>query len=880
MQINLRKTLETTTKIGIQYFKGIGCLLFLFPCFVYGQSTLNTKINLQLKDATLTTALEQIQQQSNINIAFSSTIVKGKKGITLNQKNQSLRQILNTLLKGTDLSYKADAHQIIIFKKKYYDLSGYVRDAETNELLTAVAIFCKALGVGTYTNEYGFFNLRLPKGQHIIQTQYIGVEPLAQKISLQGAKRLNIQLKATTTFEPVLVSQSHRSKDLANAPLGQNDILELSQQTPHIGGDPDLLHILRLQSGVTSSAGGIGGLYVRGGNTGHNLILLDGVPVYNWMHLLGINSIFNPDAVRGVQFHTSGFSARYGGRLSSVIDIQSKTGNSEEWAGMVGINQRSVQAQVSGPIFGNKTTLWIGGRQSIFAPYVKQILKNGFFKSGSFQDNSYVSPNYQDQNLKIKHTFNDKDRLFFSVYRGYDNIQNFEVETSRFGPVGYEVDYGNTTFSLRWNHLYNDKLFSNVTLSRSTFYNQYGELYSDEEGNTRSDIDFFYGGIQSHNEEGSLKADLDLFLKNHHIRFGGGASYYHSMPYFGAYIEDVPAVLNFRDPTIDSFLNLIQRPILDALEFYLYAEDQITLSKNTDLTLGLRATNFSPLYEAVNYFYVEPRLLLTTRWKKNWKTALSITKMTQALHQITAADVGGLPQDFWLPSTKQYRPSTAWQFTLDAQKDIQSWRLKGAAFYKKMNHLLMVPDNLNNFVFGTNLIGALLSGEGESAGLELSAFYKHLKFDFFGAYTLSRHQRQFDALNNGQPFPFQFDSRHYLQLLFHYNLRPNWTLGLRGHLSSPKPRLISSFDVIKSGFNPIQLSKNRNSINGPLEHRIDLSLNYTFKTNKLQHHFHVDLYNVYNQTNPVFFFIENDWNSMSSGLTLPFMFSVYYNLRF
>jgi hypothetical protein len=839
---------------------------------------LKTTINLELRNDDLITAFYKIQEQTNVPFAYVNNIIPKKK-YTLHHQEIRLDQLLKELLDENDLKYKVADGQIIIQKIKYFEIFGTIRDKVTNEALTAATVYVKNSNIGITTNDYGYYSLKLREGFYQLMFSYLGLKTSQSKLSLSQRTRLDMQLESSDfELQEIIVEKPLQSEELANAPLNQETMMRLSETTPQVGGEPDLLHIVRAQAGVQSSAGGMGGLYVRGGNTGHNLVLLDGVPVYNWLHLLGINSIFNPNTVRGVQFHTSGFSARYGGRLSSVIDVQSKEGNPTDFSGMFGINQRSAHAHFSGKLGKNeKGAFWIGGRHSLVAPYVRDVIGNAFFPG----DETEILPKYHDFNLKLNRQIGLNDRIYLSYYQGKDEIAGFKSYETENGEEEEEniLKYGNNISSFRWNHIYGKHLFSNLTINSSRFSNRFAYLYSIEETNKE---EFIYSEVASNNNENSIKLDFDWIGKKHRLKFGVAAHVYSFQPFFAIYDDESNEIPDFDSLAISLFeaeIESFDNPSIVALHSATYLEDEIHLTDKWNVRLGLRFTSFWS--ESSEDYHFEPRILVTNKLSDDvWLTG-SVSKMVQYLHLISNTDIG-LPRDLWLPTDEFYEPAVAWHYNIDVQKRMEHWNFKAAAFYKKMDNLVLLPDSLTPVDFGREVTNQLKIGNAITYGGEFSASFNYPKWNGFAAYTLSWADRYFEDVNNNEPFPFQFDSRSYFQVLANYKINDNWSAGFRGHLSTPRPELVSlTGNTLENGLQLVNLNPNlsKNEARGTYEHRTDFNINYLRKTEKLEHRLSFELYNIYNRQNPVFSYSSNN-KDLTKGLFLPFMFSAYYSLKF
>lgn len=853
-------------------------------------SILKTTIQVKLENDDLASAIEKIEAASTITFAYASDILPKDKNYTFNAPAITLKNLLKYLLKDTGLVYEVFDGQIILKRQQYFEVYGIIRDEKTKEALTAATVYIENKNIGVTTNNYGYYSLKLREGAHNLVFSYLGMISKKKAVNLYHRQRIDITLEPEEIkLQEVIVKKPIQSEDLANAPLNQQSMFELSNSTPQVGGEPDLLHVVRAQAGVHSSAGGIGGLYVRGGNTGHNLVLLDGVPVYNWMHLLGINSIFNPSAVRGVQFYTSGFSARYGGRLSSVIDIQSKDGNPEKISGMAGINPRSFHGHISGPLLNENGTFWIGGRRSFITPYVKNVLIDAFYR----EENAFLNPKYYDINIKASQRFGLNDRVYFSFYKGNDEIfgENlFDLEDDHLEVAENNLSYGNQIYSLRWNHIYGKHMFSNLTINSSEFFNDFSHLnfIEDEQG---EQFDFIFSNINSSNAEQSVKLDFDWINQKHHIKFGGSVHNHLFDPFF-TIIDDesefIPEFDTLNIQTLTDSLRSFGVPEITTFQTAFYVEDEIHLTDNINARLGLRFSSFNG--PDSDYRHLEPRFLLSVKPADDWLVSGSFSKMVQYLHLISNSDIG-LPRDLWLPTDDFYEPSVAWHYNLNIQHKVnEHWQLKSSTFYKTMDDLVLPPDSLAPVDYGIDASGQLLIGNAESWGSEFSAFGEYNKLKTFVAYTLSWATREFEQINENTPFPFQFDSRHYLQLLLTYKFNDDFQIGFRGHYSSPRPQLVAiDNNSLENGlsFQDINNPGERNQLRGDHEHRIDFNVSYYFesqiKNRPIRHRLNLELYNVYNRDNPVFNYSPSEPDGefdFDFGMNMPLMVTLYFSSEF
>lgn len=852
-------------------------LFCLFGFFLIAQNSFSQTIKLNLQNEAITTAFKQIENQTNYKIAYNNDILPTDKTYTLEESALTLDQAFNLLLSESDLKYEIVGKQILIVKKVFFEVFGIVQDATYNEALTAATVYVKGTNYGVTTNDYGYYSLRLLEGNHTIIVNYLGMKPQQFQIQLSERKRLNVALEPTQFgLTEIVVSESLQSEDVTNSPLNQQVILDLARKSPRVGGEPDLLHILRAKAGVQSSAGDVGGLYVRGGDTGHNLILLDGVPVYNAMHLIGMNSIFSPDAVRSVQFYTSGFSARYGGRLASVMDIQTKEGNPEKFSGVFGVNPRSVHGQFSGKLFSPKSSFWVSGRRSFIAPYVRNILKETFYPIGE----STIDIKYYDFNFKINGQVGKNNRLYLSYYKGNDEIKGATIiplNDSTNNLIESTLNFGNTIYSLRWNHIYGKHLFSNVTANISSFSNV-SRNKSTLETNTfiQDSLNFLLSEILSNNQDLSVKADFDWVKNKHQIKFGAAFHLYTFIPIFGLYDEssDLP-------DDLDSLFNESPKSLKLRIHSAFYLEDEFNINDKLGLRLGLRYSTFWGITTPI-YRNLEPRLALAAQLNENTGINLSFSKMVQYLHLASNADIG-LPRDLWLPSDSLYKPAIALHYNFDLQHKFNNkWRLKSSVYYKSMKNLITLPDTITAVAYGQQVTNQLLIGEGDGYGLETGVYFKNEHWTGFGSYSLSWANRLYQNLNEDKKFPFQFDARHYLQFILSYQFNEYWQTGLRLHWSSARPYLLSDVSSLENGLSVIDVNTpgQRNSERAFSEDRIDFNILYSKKLNKVTHTFNFEIYNSLQSLNPSFYHSKDRNNISSFGFAIPLMISGGYHLEF
>ncbi len=867
---------------------------FLFVQILNAQKELNQKIDFFATNIPIEKALTQLAEQTNLNIAFSKRFFQTSDPITANYNNQSIEWILNELLHNTGIDFKNRNGRILLFpaKKQTFTISGYIEDKDTGERLISATVYCSTHQKGTYTNEYGFYSLSLPKGVINLEFSYLGCESLSKTINLSNNISENIQLSNALTLAEVIVEDEEKNTLFLKQNAQQsaqrlsNELVRIS---PSLGGEADPIRTAQLLPGIQSGVDGLGGIFVRGGNSGHNLMLLDGVTVYIPYHLMGAFSIYNQHTIRSANIYKGNFPARYGGRLASVFDIRTREGNQYRWTGHLGMNLVSANALIEGPIQKEKGAILLAGRSSHTGLFL-----NPFFKRTYFSNNTEeITTSFQDFNAKINYTLSQKDRVYLSFYRGADfmesSIESEELDEEEEEEFSIEEDvilnWSNTIFSLRWNHLFSDKLFSNTTLTYSLFDYEYtvleelrGEL--DQFGDFPLE-DIFYLSNQSQNEDIGLKIDLD-YLPNpiHRFRFGGGFSFRSFIPKIVYRDIEDEAIGDDDDYTISELQALEEEVEIEAIESYLYVEDQINIKDKWHFNLGLRLSNFFQ-EEQQDYTLLEPRLSIHYQANKKVRFHTSINRMVQYLHLVSNNTVR-LPNDLWIPSNNDLLPETAWQVELGMHYQIRpSLQLKIDAYAKQMQHLYSYPQDFSFEEEDFNIF--LVEGSGEARGIELSLQQEGKRNGGFLSYARTSSTRTFSSINDGNPFPHANDQPHQIKLFLYQKWGKGFTAGLNWVFNSPNPRQLIRPLGPEQIETPTNINENNALRNEAVYHRLDLNLSYQYRTKKLSHLFKIGAYNVYNRQNIAYYRLDFDINGNEAYLPvygLSFRPSFSYTLRF
>lgn len=734
--------------------------------------------------------------------------------------------------------------------RSQHTLSGYVEDASSGERLIGATVFDELSSTGTVTNVYGFYSLTLQDSNAKIVSSYLGYNSLVKELSLQENIQMNFPLQSANVIDEIEIVGERFESIEEETQMSKIDVpIEQIKKLPALLGEVDVLKSLQLLPGVQSGGEGQTGLYVRGGSPDQNLVLLDGVPVYNVSHVLGIFSVFNADAIKNVTLTKGGFPARYGGRLSSVLEINMKDGNKKEFGGEGSIGIISSKLMVEGPIIKDKTSFILSGRRT-YADIAARPFINLSNRGSDFNYNLKLY--FYDLNAKINHTIDENNRIYLSFYSGSDvfGVTEKYPDSRFFGGIAW----GNIIGSLRWNHQFTPKLFSNTTLIFSDYQINFDvEVEDTFNGITEAFSSRYFSGIQDF----GAKVDFDYIPNpNHYIRFGASTTRHKYSP--GALTLD----LSFEDVNFDT---LIGHSDIYSLEHDLYIEDDIQYGA-FKANIGLHGNIFQT--DEKVYTSIQPRIGL--RYLLGNKTSLkaSFSTMTQNINLLTSEALS-LPTDLWVPSTKRIVPQQSWQIAAGAAKSFgDGYEVSLEAYYKEMNNVISFKPGAS-FLFDLNADwqDKVTQGFGESYGLELFLQKKKGKTTGWIGYTLAWNNRQFDEINGGEKFPFRYDRRHDFSAVVSHDLTERWSLsaawiyGTGNAVTLP----IYQYDIIDSRYsnwfnrNTIESLGSKNAFRMSSYHRLDLGAKFLGKQRKhFQHYWSMGIYNTYNHNNPYFILADSE----------------------
>ena len=766
-----------------------------------------------------------------------------------------------------------------------YTISGYITDAESGETLIGATALVKEIGNGAVSNEYGFYSISVPKGKYTLEFSYIGFGNVIKPFSLSANYKLDVEMsEMKNELAEVVVTAKEEDGNVREVSMSVNKLdITTIKSMPTLLGEVEIIRSLQLLPGVNSVGEGATGFNVRGGSIDQNLILLDEAPVYNSSHLFGFFSVFNPDAVKDVKLYKGGIPSRYGGRLSSILDVRMKEGNKKKLNINGGVGFIFSRLSVEAPIIKDKSSLIVAARRSYIDILAKPFLSESL-------DGSQL--NFYDLTLKTNYDINDKNRLFLSGYFGRDNFG--------FGDqAGF--NWGNKTGTIRWNHLFSERLFSNLTF----YFSDYD--YQIKFGNDSQNKFDWNASIQNI----GVKPEFSFFLKpGNLLKFGGQSILYTFDPGNAVGVSEGEE----RDFSL---------PQKFAMENAVYVENEIDISTTIKANYGLRLSSFTYLGKGTAYEYAdgipgerryatsateygdwksiktyynfEPRLSLQMQLSSNNSIKASYNRTTQYIHLVSNT-TAATPVDVWTPSTNNIRPSTADQVAFGYFQNLNdnTYELSAEVYYKTMNNLVDYIDGadllLNQFIEGD-----LIEGKGRAYGIELMAKKTKGKFSGWLSYTLARTERQTPGISGGEWYASRFDQLHNLSLTGFYEINDRWTTSANFAFNTGSPTTFPTTRYTIQGFVvPHNANEERNNVRLPNYHRLDLSITRKGEIKEGKRwtgDWVFSVYNVYNRKNAFSIFFAQEDGRIPIGSSVntdayrlsvigSFIPSVSYNFKF
>lgn len=850
----------------------------LFIAFMaMGQSELEKRMDFSADNLSVSDALLSLCEKADISVSFQSRVFSANQKVSFQQTNKTVKSLLTTCLKETEIGFKWDNNRIVLYQKPppIYTISGFLEDSLSGERLVAANVYDYISGKGTTTNEYGFYSLSIPRGKAALGFSYLGFNPKTYQINIQKNLHFNVPLKAAITLAEVVVVDS---KYQIEAGLSVTDAPNYASgklaKMPSIAGEPDIVRYFQTLPGVEAGAGSFGGMHVRGGEADQNLVLLDGVPVYNSSHMLGLFSIFNESIVKNARIYKGKFPSKYGGRLSSVVDIQTKEGNDKEFkfGGAISLFATSLFAE--GPILKEKTSFFVSGRRTHLEPLFNFAIDD---EPGT-GDVDFLGYYFYDINAKLNHTFSDKDRVYVSFYRGADNLGSLsssnvdviidDTETDSITTLSEQSDFininwGNTILSTRWNRVWNNKLFSNLTATFSEFNFQLFTSAATEferfEGTTSNVSQYLF---DSNIQDIALKIDFDYVSSpKHHLKFGGGILERIFSPVFQ--FQDLKDLEDYEPGTNEGYIvtDSFTTNSYFATELNFYLEDDVKFTDKLSAQLGFHNAVFTAAHAAWMSF--QPRLSVQYKVHPSGEIYAAYSKMSQFLHVLSPAGVS-MPFDLWVPSTKKVRPQIAHQFLVGTDWVLpKNFTFGTEAYFKKLDNLITYRAGIEEVLSGSDEVfdweNQVTPGQGWNYGLETSLKRTKGRTNGFINYTWSHATRRFDGLSDDQRFPFRYNRRHAVKIGLNQEFTPTfnifamWTYG-SGQYTTPRTIEVYGDGTRFDGLDLDLLGSDGplNTFRLPANHQLDVSFNWHWPKKRVDHYLTFGIKNVYNRTNPLF----------------------------
>ncbi len=822
----------------------LSVLFLLFTNYAYNQNDLlHKKISIDIKNQPLPQVLDIISKKYDINFSYSNKLITDDIIVSIKEKKKTLQYVFDKMLKNHNIDYMVIENNIVFKKteakqepsvkpkKNKYTVSGYLKDKATGELMISTSVYVKELHAGTITNSYGFYSLTLPEGEYNLIFSFIGYNDVIVPIKLNKDLHISQSLEFNDEFlSEVLVKANEDTDFLTGSQLSEVKMNAESFKTiPSFMGETEVVKSLQLLPGIKSYGDGSTFFYVRGGERDQNQILIDEAPVYNPTHLLGFFSSFVPEAIKDVKIYKGDFPANYGNRLSSVIDIKTKDGNMNTISGNAGFGLFMSRFSLEGPIKKQKS--------SFFVSYRRSNLKWLFNKKTN--QNLY----FYDFNFKFNIRISQKDRIFFSGYSGKDNYTTIGLEKNNFG-----LKWKNGASTLRWNHLFNEKLFSNITL-------------------TASNYDYFLVISEQNNEYWnskianlSLKSDFTYYQTPElTIKFGIS---------FTAH-EFIPGKLHLNDNQIRASYPVINPK--NAGETVLYLTNQQKINNKINISYGGRLSAWRNIGQATEYVFnenylpidtftydkavvyhkylnLDPKINLNLKLNSTNSLKFGINKTSQYLQLLSNSISPFTSLEVWVPSGPNIKPQKALQYSAGYYKKVKKYNFNFAleGFYKTMKNQIDYKDHAN-MLLNPLIEGELRFGTAKAYGMEIMINRTFGKLTGITSYTYSRIFKKIKDINNNEPFPAFQDRPHSFSLNVSYKLSKAWTCSANWLYSSGSAISVPTAFYYYNGYSlPVYGQKNNGRL--PDYHRLDIMIKLNLNPDhkgSFKHCLVFTLYNAY-----------------------------------
>ncbi len=838
----------------------ITSILMLLFAVAQAQSD-NRSFALSIQATSIEELAREIEKSSNYSVIYNEQ-VSLHESIIYQNNNRTIQEHLSNILKEQSIGFKIKESHILLFPevsksskpKRRFTISGYVSDTSSFETLIGAHIIDYRYRQGSYTNPYGFYSITLPEGKTDIGFSYLGYHTKTFHFELNNDTVLNVNLITNNQLDEVVITSERQNAGI-NSPLMGAINLPMTQikNTPVLLGEADLLKTIQLLPGVQAGMEGFSGLYVRGGGPDQNLIMLDGIPVYNADHLLGVFSVFTTEAVKNVTLYKGSFPARFGGRLSSVVDIRTNDGDMKKYHGTISLGLLTTKLHFEGPIIKDRTSFCITARRT----YV-DLLAKPFMKGKDIYDYYFY-----DVNAKINHRFSDKSRLFLGYYQGkdyysYERKESFDYENYD-DPVGafyanrIKFKWGNKIASARWNYVLSNKLFVNTTIA----FNQYSmqmRSSSIQEENKKEDYRryLFTSDYRSGIKDWSVQTNFDFTpAPTHHIKFGMAYLFHTFRP--EVMTSRIKNETNEDPQPEDITLQTVSDGNLYGHETIVYAEDNFDIGDKLSINAGMHASLFHT--EGKSYWSVQPRLSAKFNLPYAFSIKTGYNRMAQYVHLLSSTPIA-LPTDLWVPITKNIKPMYSDQVSAGLYyTGITGWEFSVEGYLKKMKNVLEYQEGATFLGNSAGWEEKVEMGEGRAKGIEFFIQKTSGKTTGWIAYTLAKSDRQFKdgSINQGLVFPYKYDRRHNLNFCINHKFNDRidiggtWIITTGGTATIPEQRtmIVTPNGVLEGNY-----ISHRNNYRLPASHCLNLGINFHKKLRRGTQTWNISVYNAYNNMNP------------------------------
>jgi len=855
-------------------------LSVLFSLIAFAQSLLHTNVTISIREGRVEQFLNELSQRSGVQLSYSAGVVDLQKRTFITGNEKTVGEILRAVLRGQDVSPVEGEGKIFLVAhqpvKKRFTISGFITDKKSGERLIGASVYIPEKGLGTTSNVYGFYSITLEEDSLRFQVSYSGYIPFNATIHLRQNIDLNLEMDQAVVVNQVVVVNSEGKRNSATRAVGKNDVSSsFIKSLPALMGEADVFKSLQMLPGVQAGNEGSSGLNVRGGSPDQNLILIDGVPVYNASHAFGLFSIFNADAVNTVEIIKSGFPASYGGRLSSVVDVHMKEGDKYRYHGEGGIGLVFSKLTLEGPIKKGRSSFLVSTRRTYFDLIFKPLLR-------AVDPKTEFVPFFSDVNAKANFPLGKRGRVYFSFYNGKDNYYASNEQESNPDTVYIKskitqaFSWGNITGLVRINQVINNKTFANLTMTYTRF--RFRDKFINEQESNYLKYSFlsdqrYFSGI----EDVNLKLDIDyLPHPDHFIKTGFSSVLHYYQPGISSFLQ--------RDTTIRVNTEVNNNSV-KGFENDLYIEDDIRVNSRLKLNAGLRFGSI--LIESHFRASLQPRLNAVYKLKEKWSLKASAGTMRQFIHLLANSNLG-LPTDLWLPVTDRVPPQKSLQLTFGTiYRYDRSLEASMEVYYKQMKNVIDYSEGSSFGNAFNNWEDMVEMGRGKAYGIEWLVQKRKGAITGLLSYTLGKSTRQFQTINDGKTFPYKYDRRHEIKTAVIWKpsekieLGANWVFSTGNAISIP---VAYYYDPFTS--RDVDIYTGRNNYRMPNYHRLDLSLRLTKQKRHHQRIWTFGVYNAYNRFNPFFIYKSEDLAGYSSTIEFkemsifPLLPSFSYQFKF